>query len=123
MADIKASLAFWCDLIGFQILYDRPEEHFAYLDLKGAQIMLEQYATDVRQWITGPLEKPLGRGMNMQIEVTDIEAPLDKLRQAQWPLFMEPEEKRYRIGDKHEAQTQFLVQDPDGYLLRLFQAH
>ena len=123
VSDIKASLAFWCNLIGFKIQYDRPEERFAYLDLDGAQLMLEQNAPDARQWITGPLEKPLGRGINMQIEVTDIKVPLEKLRQAHWPLFMEPEEKQYRIGDKHEAQTQFLVQDPDGYLLRLFQAH
>lgn len=33
---------------------------------------------------------------------------------------MEPEEKWYRIGPSEEAGVrQFLVQDPDGYLVRL----
>ncbi|MEO9168740.1 MAG: VOC family protein, partial [Aestuariivirga sp.] len=31
------------------------------------------------------------------------------------------EEKWYRAGDEEVGQRQFLVQDPDGYLLRLCQ--
>ena len=33
--DLAASLRFWCELLGFMIAYDRPEEGFAYLDLNG----------------------------------------------------------------------------------------
>jgi hypothetical protein len=29
--------------------------------------------------------------------------------------------KRYRVGDKETGNKQFLVQDPDGYLLRFFE--
>ena len=119
VSDLEESLAFWCGLIGFRVLYDRPEEKFAYLDLDGAQVMLEENAPGVRHWITGTLDKPFGRGINFQIEVDDMEGTLDRLRKAGWPLFMEPEEKWYRLADKETGQRQFLVQDPDGYLLRL----
>lgn len=45
---------------------------------------------------------------------------LDRLEQADWPVFMWPEEKWYRIGPSEEAGVrQFLAQDPDGYLVRL----
>ena len=39
---LGASLAFWIEQLGFAIAYQRAEEGFAYLDLNGAQIMLEQ---------------------------------------------------------------------------------
>jgi catechol 2,3-dioxygenase-like lactoylglutathione lyase family enzyme len=121
VSDLAASLAFWCDLIGFRIAFERPEHRFAYLDFDGAEVMLEQNAVGVRHWITAKLEHPLGRGANFQVSISDIEQPLDRLRKAGWPLFMEPEEKWYRVDEIEAGQRQFLVQDPDGYLIRLAQ--
>jgi hypothetical protein len=37
------------------------------------------------------------------------------------PVFMEIEEAWYRRKDVEVGNRQFLVQDPDGYLLRFFQ--
>ncbi len=119
VSDIAASKAFWCALLGFKVLYARTEEKFAYLDLDGAQVMLEQMDGDGRYWITGKLEKPFGRGINFQIEVEDVERQISKLTEASWSLFMEPEEKWYRAGTIDVGARQFLVQDPDGYLIRL----
>lgn len=119
VADLPRSLAFWRDLIGFTVLFDRPEEGFAYLDLDGAQVMLEERSPDRRNWVTGPLDPPLGRGLNLQIEVPAVAPILDRLAAAAWPLFLGPEEKWYRTGAVESGQRQFLVQDPDGYLLRL----
>jgi maleylacetoacetate isomerase len=119
VTDLEASLRFWRDLVGFRVVYDRPEQGFAYLDHGTAQVMLEQNDLGHRYWVTGPLENPLGRGINFQIEVEAIAPILDKLAAAAWPLFMEPEEKWYRAGRAEVGQRQFLVQDPDGYLLRL----
>jgi catechol 2,3-dioxygenase-like lactoylglutathione lyase family enzyme len=50
VADIAQSLAFWRDILGFSVRFDRPEDGFAYLDLEGAEIMLDQRGT-------GPLER------------------------------------------------------------------
>lgn len=119
VTEIGKSLSFWCDLIGFSVLYDRPEEGFAYLTLDGAEIMLEQRSDTDRTWETGPFSFPLGRGINFQIKVPDMESILFRLEAAGIPLFMDIEEKWYRAGNLELGQKQCLVMDPDGYLLRL----
>lgn len=117
VTDIKASLRFWRDVCGFNVAFDRPDEGFAYLDLDGAQIMLEERDSS-RSWLTGPMEVPFGRGINFQIVVRSIEPILTSLAAASWRLFLSPEEKWYRTGLVETGVKQFLVQDPDGYLVR-----
>lgn len=118
VTDLAASLRFWVDLCGFTVHYDRPEEGFAYLAQGSAHVMLEQAGVG-RNWVTGPLDTPLGRGINFQVGVSDVAPVLERLAGAGWPLFMAAEDKSY-VTDRGTVQlTQFLVQDPDGYLLRL----
>jgi catechol 2,3-dioxygenase-like lactoylglutathione lyase family enzyme len=117
VADIGASLNFWRDLCGFAVAFERPEEGFAYLDLNGAQVMIEERGHG-RNWVTGALDAPLGRGVNFQVAVLSIEPILRALEGANWPLFMAPERKWYVTGDVETGVDQFLVQDPDGYLIR-----
>ncbi|WP_291426885.1 VOC family protein [Deinococcus sp.] len=119
--DIVASLTFWVDLLGFSVKYDRPEEGFAYLMLGTAHIMLDQIG-QTRTWETAPLQKPLGQGINFEITVPEIDPILGRLARVQWPLFIQPEEKWYRVADHEVGVKQFLVQDPDGYLVRLSQS-
>jgi catechol 2,3-dioxygenase-like lactoylglutathione lyase family enzyme len=117
---VAASIDFWCGVCGFEVLYDRPEEGFAYVVRGSAHVMLEEIGVG-RNWLTGPLDRPLGRGVNFQIGVSDIGPIYESLRAAGRPLFMEPETKWYRTGAGASGVEQFLVTDPDGYLLR-FQA-
>ncbi|EPH11318.1 hypothetical protein HMPREF9713_01804 [Myroides odoratimimus CCUG 12700] len=121
VSDLAISLLFWCDYIGFEVMYDRKEEHFAYLGMGEAQVMLEQYNPADREWETGILEKPYGRGINFQIEVNAIIPILKRLQEANYTLFIDAEERWYRADDVEFGQKQFLVQDPDGYLLRLIE--
>lgn len=118
VTDLQKSLAFWVTQLGFHVAYARPEQGFAYLDMDGAQIMLEQCNPE-DQWVTGTLELPLGRGINFQIDVTGVEPILKRLQHSGWPLFEACADAWYRAGDKEVGQRQFLIQDPDGYLLRL----
>ena len=74
-----------------------------------------------RTWATGPLEFPLGRGINFEVQVDNLDGTLQRITEAGWPIFVEPEEKWYRAGDIEIGVRQFLVQDPDGYLVRLQQ--
>ncbi|MDP3407786.1 MAG: VOC family protein [Bosea sp. (in: a-proteobacteria)] len=107
------------------MLYDRPEQGFAAIERDGVEFMLEEYETgpSERCWDTGPREKPYGRGINFEIMVSDTDVLLAALRRAAWPLFFGPEERWYRISDTEETGVhQFLVQDPDGYLLRFSQS-
>ena len=121
VTDIRVSLHFWCDLCGFAIAFERLFEGFAYLDLDGAQVMLEERGRN-RNWITAPLGAPFGRGINFQVAVRNIDPVLTTLAAANWPLFMEPEEKWYQTGDVETCVRQFLVKDPDGYLVRFAQS-
>ena len=113
-----ASRDFYVRIIGFSVRYERPEEKFSYLDLDGAALMIEQ-ETDF--WTTAPRERPYGRGINLQIEVAALDPILARLRDAGIALFRPVEEAWYRAGDTYSGNRQFLVQDPDGYLLRMFE--
>ena len=116
-ASVTDSMRFYCDLLGFQVLYERPENGFVYLCLGTAQIMLEEEHSDA--WTVGSLDRPLGRGINFQIEVDAIQPIHDRLRLASIVLFREPNEVWYRQDEVEHGQIEMLVQDPDGYLLRL----
>ncbi|WP_211883012.1 bleomycin resistance protein [Pseudarthrobacter albicanus] len=121
ITDLDKSLDFWCRLCGFAVLYHRLHEGFAYIASGAAHVMLEQAGVG-RNWITGPLERPLGRGINFQVSVPSIEPLVNALDAGGWPLCLAPETKWYRSGEHEVGVTQFLVADPDGYLIR-FQAH
>ncbi|NYI40721.1 bleomycin resistance protein [Demequina lutea] len=121
VTDTAKSIEFWCGLCGFRINYQRAHEGFAYISRGTAHVMLDQRGVG-RDWITAPLERPFGRGINLQVTVPNLEPIIVSLREAGYPLFMAPETKWYRVSDVEEAGVQqFLVADPDGYLVR-FQA-
>ena len=120
VTDYDVSKRFWCDVVGFSLRYERPEEGFGYLVLDNAHLMLDQI-NHGRTWATGPLEPPLGRGINLEVQVADLDAAWRRASAARWPIFVEPEEQWYRAGEREIGVRQFLVQDPDGYLVRLQQ--
>lgn len=120
ITDYERTLWFYTEVLGFSIEYQRTEEGFAYLSLGESQIMVDQIGK-TRTWMTGEFEYPLGRGINLQIEVPDVDLLVQSLKENSVPLFMEPEEKWYRKNDTEVGNKQFLVQDPDGYLLRFFE--
>jgi catechol 2,3-dioxygenase-like lactoylglutathione lyase family enzyme len=122
VSDLAASLRFYCDLCGFAVAYARPEEGFACLQRGGAQLMLEDVSVPGRKWITGPMERPFGRGLNFEISVEDVAALHETIKQADWPIYLALETKSYRASDASVTQSQFAVQDPDGYLLRFSQS-
>lgn len=119
VTDLPDSLNFWVSCLGFSIAYQRPEDGFAYLDLNGAQVMLEQIDPQAGQWLTAPLSKPFGRGINLQIDVVAVAPVIEKLGQAGFALYRECQDTWYRAADVEVGQREFIVQDPDGYLVRL----
>lgn len=119
VSDFTRSFTFYTDVLGFRMLYGRPEERFAYLEREGAQLMIEQPVD--RAWITAALEPPFGRGINLQIACSDATALRDRCRAAGVALYMDLEDAWYRREDVLLGCRQFLVQDPDGYLLRFSQ--
>ncbi|MGL0818688.1 glyoxalase family protein [Vibrio vulnificus] len=119
VSDFAKSLNFYCEMLGFKVRSQRKSPDFVYLELEQVQIMLEQIHDNA--WVTGSLETPLGRGVNFQIELSDIAPVYDRLESAGVSLFKEQKDTWYDVGDSLSGQREFLVQDPDGYLLRFSQ--
>jgi catechol 2,3-dioxygenase-like lactoylglutathione lyase family enzyme len=119
ITNLDSSLAFGVSCLGFNVAYQRPEDGFAYLDLNGAQVMFEQVDPKAGQWLTATLSKPFGRGINLQIDVMAAAPIIQKLSQAGFPLFRECKDTWYRANSLEVGQREFIVQDPDGYLVRL----
>jgi catechol 2,3-dioxygenase-like lactoylglutathione lyase family enzyme len=111
--DFDASKKFWTETLGFQVVFER--ERYAYLRLGAVEIMIAQ-AT--RHWSTGPYQRPLGRGINFQIFVEDPDALAKRIVQGDWPLFEDVTEAWPASGGVARGYRQFLVQAPEGYLLR-----
>ena len=121
VSDLDASLAFYRDILGFDVLYRRAEARFAYLRRDGAELMLEEAAGPGRRFRTAPLEPPFGRGVNFQIRVGDVRALLARVDEARARVVIGLEEQWYRREAEEVGNRQFVVADPDGYLLRFFE--
>jgi catechol 2,3-dioxygenase-like lactoylglutathione lyase family enzyme len=117
-SDIERSIKFYTDVLNFTILFSRPEERFAYLDHEGAQLMIEQ--PTVRCFLADKLAYPYGRGINLQINTSDVDALYDKIQIAKAKIYLPMEDKQYRCDERYLTNRQFIVQDPDGYLLRFY---
>ncbi|CDE55331.1 MAG: bleomycin resistance protein [Clostridia bacterium] len=114
VSNIDISKKFYLDL-GFKIRYERKENKFCFLQLEGNQIMIEENNDN---WNTGKLEHPYGRGINLSMTVSNIEKMYEILKEKNIKFFLDLEIHEYRIDDKISYDKEFLIQDPDGYLLR-----
>ncbi len=118
---MKTSLRFYVDLLGFEIVYKRIDPTFYFIAREGCQIMLEEFDTTKDPWITAKLERPFGRGINFQIETEDVKSLYLKLQKHSFVFFKELSEDKYKTKESFVSLRQFLVKDPDGYLLRFAQ--
>lgn len=119
-SDLTRSRVFYVDLLGFSVWYERPEEGFVYLRREDAHLMLEALTAPGRKWVTAELAHPFGRGMNLQIEVEDVGTLYERCRtRAPERVYLDLEDKSYRRDHETIRQRQFVIQDPDGYLIRL----
>ena len=114
VSDINKSKEFYLSL-GFSIIYERVDDKFCFLELDGNQLMIEEVNEN---WNVGELEYPFGRGINISMEVSDIDKLYDFVKEKQYPIFREMQIDSYQVGDKVYHDKQFLIQDLDGYLLR-----
>ncbi|WP_346932928.1 VOC family protein, partial [Clostridium sp.] len=115
VADINKSLDFYLNILLFKMEYERKNDKFALLSLQGSQIMIEEING---YWETGALSYPFGRGINFQIAVDNIDNLYENIKAQDYPIKIEMQENWYRANNKLVGQKEFLIMDPDGYLLR-----
>ena len=115
VTDIEKSRHFYVDVLGFKVEYERPENKFIFVSLDECQLMLEQINGN---WSVGELEYPFGRGINLEMTVQDVDGLYQRVLEHQVQVFRELTVHEYRENDEIIVQKEFLVQDPNGYLLR-----
>ena len=113
--DIEQTKRFYNDL-GFKIEYERPEEKFVFMSFQDSQFMFEQIHDN--GWNIDELIYPLGRGINFSIAVDDIEGLYKLVKTLNLEIYRELNRSIYQVNGTEETQTEFLIQDPNGYLLR-----
>lgn len=101
--------------IGFKIKYERKEDKFCFLELENNQLMIEE---ENDNWNVGKMEYPFGRGINISMSVSDVDKMYNDLVKKKIKMFLNLEIHKYKVDDVIYEDKEFLIQDPDGYLLR-----
>lgn len=114
VSNIALSKKFYLSL-GFEIKYERKEDKFCFLQLEENQIMIQE---ENGNWDVGTMEYPYGRGINLSMTVSDVEKMYERLKSIDLKFFLDLEVHPYRVGEAVSYDKEFLIQDPDGYLLR-----
>lgn len=116
VTNLENSLKFY-KTAGFKIEYDRPENKFAFISLGEIQFMLQEI-DDNDKWEISPLTYPFGNGINFQLEVYRLDEIYNNFKNSNYKITFDVEENWYRQDNKLLGNKEFLIQDPDGYLLR-----
>src|SRR5215472_13549135 len=110
--DVNQTRQFYVGVLGFEVLFERPEDKFIYTQRGNARMMFEELGAS-REWITGDLLYPYGRGINFQIEVESVDELYKRVEAERITAFLPLEDEWYRKNDVHVGNRQFIVQDPD----------
>ena len=111
VSDVSRSIAFYRDRLGFELETTVPENEpyvFAIVRSGAVQIFLNAPGPAIDEY-PAMKDRPLGGTFTMFIEVTGIERTYDELK-AEIPIVTPLETKWYGV-------TEFVVADPDGYLI------
>lgn len=114
VSNIETSKKFYQN-IGFEIKYERKENKFCFLQLEGNQIMIEEQNNN---WNTGKMEYPYGRGINISMAIKNVEKMYNELKEKNVEFYLGLETHEYKVDNEIYKDEEFLIQDPDGYLLR-----
>lgn len=115
VANIEKTREFYVEILQFKIEYERQEDKFIFLSLEDNQMMFEQ---DNGNWNVGILEHPYGRGINFEMTVSNLESLYKRILEFGIKPFREMTVSHYSNDCEKIIQKEFLLQDPDGYLLR-----
>lgn len=116
VTNLENSLNFY-KIAGFKVEYDRPENKFAFISLGEIQFMLQEIANNDK-WDIAPLSYPFGNGINFQLEVENLDEIYNNFKNSNYKITFDIAENWYRQDNKLLGNKEFLIQDPDGYLLR-----
>ena len=114
--DIDKSKNFYLNVLGAKIEYERQEDKFVFLSLEENQLMLEEIHDN--GWNIGELTYPLGQGINISLEIRNVDSVYQRVKEHNVSLYREMMISHYTGANEMIEQKEFLLQDPNGYLLR-----
>ena len=116
VTNIECTKQFYISVLGFKLEYERVNEKFIFLSYGNSQFMFEEIHLD--GWNVDTLEYPFGRGINFSIACSNVEQLYEVVKNSKIKVYRELKETIYLCDGNQEIQKEFLIQDPDGYLLR-----
>lgn len=117
VSNVDITKEFYISQLGFTLEYERKNEKFVFLSFEASQFMFEEIHET--GWHTGTLEFPFGRGINFSIRCNNIDRVFERVIGQKIKPYRTLHETIYLCDGKEERQREFLIQDPDGYLLRV----
>src|SRR3546814_16821891 len=120
VSNLDRSLSFYRTILGFQTHVERPEERFAYLIRGRVHLMLQEAQGPGRRFRTAPLKYPFGRGINLQLEVPDVNHLHSEAVEAGATLHIQMEQRWYRLGVEESGHRHIVWVAQDGYLPHVF---
>ena len=121
VTDFENSKSFYTKVVGFKLLYKRPKPKFGFFSLGRAQIMLEERNGSSKIKGAPKPKKPLGAGINFQIEVKNVDGLLKRIKRSGFAPLAGPHVAKYKVKGKQIYSKEFFIIDPDGYLLRFLE--
>ena len=110
--DLEASKDFYTRVLNFVIERQGPNGYTA-MSSGEAHLALNLHSNLRRDHpIRAGVDERLGRGVEIALEVDDVEAFCDRVQATAWPLSGSLKKQSWGLTD-------FRVADPDGYYLRI----
>ncbi|MGL1904059.1 MAG: VOC family protein [Fibrobacterales bacterium] len=114
VSNVLKSLDFYTEMLGFEILFDRKDDGFYFLNKEGGQLMINELKND--SWVNGSISHPFGQGMHLTFKTSYIEEIIkDDSRDS---IFLGPFDQTYDVADGKATLREIIYKDPDGYLIR-----
>lgn len=123
-SDFETSMQFYTDVVGFEVAQRRGTDPHACFRLQHAQIMIAHWTFDGswEPWLPHQMEKPFGRGINLQFMVENVQDLFDRVVAAGVTPFRPLYDAEIWRTDCMDTRRQFMILDPDGYVLRFAQS-
>lgn len=117
-------MEFYTDCIAFEVARQRGQDPHAYLSLNRAQIMIAHWSLDGswEPWHPEATKQPFGRGINFQFLIDDAQRLHDRVLSKGIKPFRDLYESEVWKTRCMDTRRQFMVRDPDGYLLSFSQS-
>lgn len=107
--DLDVTVDFYTEVLGFELVSDRRDDPEPYVALRRDEVhvgALRSITAKRRAERRPPV------GVEVVLEVDDVDAELERVRTADWPIAEELEARPWGLRD-------FRVLDPSGYYLRI----